>query len=189
MKLKNIICLLIMVIVGCTNMKAQDTLKRQDTLKSPPIKPKEKFDLKEHLYVGGNIGLQFGTITIIDVSPMVGYKITEKFSAGLGVTYTNLNDKSFIPGYQINIYGGRIFARYFLLENIFAHTECEVLNGQWNPTSDQRINVASVMGGGGYRQQIGESSYFTILVLYNFNDSFYSPYSNPIIRAGFVIGM
>ena len=39
-------------------------------------------------YWGGNLGLMFGTYTIIDISPEVGYKVTERFHVGTGLTYT-----------------------------------------------------------------------------------------------------
>jgi long-subunit fatty acid transport protein len=43
--------------------------------------------LKSRLYVGGNFGLGFGTLTSIDVSPMIGYNINRHFSGGVGATY------------------------------------------------------------------------------------------------------
>ena len=40
-----------------------------------------KFE-KDKLFTGGNLGLQLGTYTLIDISPIIGYYFTNKFSAG-----------------------------------------------------------------------------------------------------------
>ena len=62
------------------NLFAQD-----DSTTTKP--PKERKPFKDRIYFGGNLGLQFGNQTYIDISPLIGYKVTEKFSAGFGVTY------------------------------------------------------------------------------------------------------
>ena len=41
----------------------------------------------DNLIFGGGLGFQFGTSTIINVAPQVGYRFTEKLSFGVGVTY------------------------------------------------------------------------------------------------------
>jgi hypothetical protein len=42
---------------------------------------KEKFKLDtEKIFTGGNIGLNFGRITYIEASPIIGYSFIEKFS-------------------------------------------------------------------------------------------------------------
>jgi len=41
--------------------------------------PEMKPPIKDRLYYGGNFAAQFGTITFIDVSPLVGVMLTEKF--------------------------------------------------------------------------------------------------------------
>ena len=47
--------------------------------------PKQTF--ASHLFFGGGLGLQFGSMTLIEISPLVGYKITPKFSIGVSPTY------------------------------------------------------------------------------------------------------
>ena len=155
-----------------------------------PDKPKTPF--RERLFTGGNIGLQFGSVTLIDVSPKLGYKLTEKLAAGIGATYIYINDKR-IKGYEYhtNIYGGRLFGQYQAFENVLAYSEFEILSLE---TLDdftyqlKRRNVPSFLAGGGYTQHIGESSSAVILVLWDLIDSKYSIYQNPIIRIGFNIG-
>ena len=79
-----------MVLVGYT-ASAQEVY----TSSGRPANAKKKeekqkgFDISR-LVVGGGIGLGFGDITSISVSPMVGYRITDNFSAGVGFGYQYL---------------------------------------------------------------------------------------------------
>jgi hypothetical protein len=164
------------------NCFSQDS---QDTLKTPRKSPKHKSDFWERVYFGGNLGLQFGNFTVIDISPIIGYKLTEKFSLGGGPSYIYLKDKNY--NYSTSIYGGNIFGRYFLYKDLFAHTEYEVQNGDWAGTG-RRFNLTNIWVGGGYRQPVGELGSFMILALWNINESIYSYYNNPVITAGFSVG-
>lgn len=167
--------------------QAQDTTDFYNPTEAKKSEPKPPYNLREHIFTGGNFGLQFGTITLVDLSPLIGYKITPKFSAALGVTYTYLKDNRYNPAYSTNIYGARVIGRYFILENLFAHAEYEALNGEW--IYNKRFTIYNVLAGGGYRQSITDHLFFDALLLWNFNKSIYSPYQNPIIRIGFNIGL
>jgi hypothetical protein len=114
--------------------------------------------------------------------------------------------------YSLSVYGGRIFFRYYLrslldnfLGNVFAHAEYEYLyytspfkldpNGTITDgyrlysrgTSTMEIN--SIFIGGGYQQPISGKAFLDLMILFNLNDSYNSPYSNPIFRIGFGIGL
>ncbi len=153
--------------------------------------------LKDRFFFGGSLGLQFGSATYIDVSPLVGYKITEKFHAGVGVTYIyyKVKDSYYNYAYETSIYGGRVFSRYYFLENLFGHAEFEVLNmdvpreisgsGNFDYVRD---NITSVMVGGGYAQPIGTNAALMLMILWNLTEEQYSPYQNPIFRVGFSAG-
>lgn len=156
--------------------------------KSPKEKKKPDIPFHERLIFGGNLGLQFGDITFIDASPLVGYKVTEKLIAGVGLTYIYIKYNSF-GGYNTNIYGGRVFSRFFMLDNIFLHGEVESLNGQWDYFTNRRFYVTNVLAGGGYRQALGPKAFANLTVLWNFNESAFSPYANPIIRGGVTFGL
>ena len=54
----------------------------------------------------------------------------------------------------------------------------------WYRPGNQVIRINSVFVGGGYRQPIGNRVAMEFLLLYNINDSYNSPYSNPIFRHG-----
>lgn len=149
---------------------------------------KEKKPLNERIYFGGNLGLQFGAVTFIDASPLVGYKFTDDFSAGIGLTYIYIQSKNYYY-YTTNIYGGRVFARYNILENLFLYGEVEKLNGEWSPLHNGRFYVTSILAGAGYRQPIGDRASMNLIALWNFNESAYSPYTNPVIRGGITFGI
>ncbi|KAF5057374.1 hypothetical protein DSECCO2_357530 [anaerobic digester metagenome] len=166
-------------------------------------KNKEKFS--DNLFFGGGLGLQFGTLTLIDISPVIGYRFTEKFETGIGLTYKYYKYKDYYIDYytgtrydlKSNILGGSVFARYHILDNVFAHTEYESLRynytGYYNSGAGlmkepQTAVINSFFVGGGYRQRISQGSYFYIMALWNLNDDALSPYSNPVLRMGVILG-
>lgn len=172
-----------------------DSALSQETIYYPDNKPPSqpaKVPFKDRIFISPDLGLQFGTVTLIMLAPKVGYRITEKFAAGLGASYVYVKDKSY-PGYtfESNTYGGSIFAQYQLFESIRAYSEYEVLNLEiYDPylNNTRRENIPSLLVGGGYSQQIGGNSGFFIMALYNLLDGPNSIYSNPVIRIGFNVG-
>jgi hypothetical protein len=148
-----------------------------------PQSDKKKFPDWSKVYTGGGLGLQFGTVTLINVAPDIGYKITERYSAGVGLRYMYLQ----IPGYKIDIYGASIFNRFIVTDFFFLHGEYEVLNGPWDYRfPGHRFNLNNVWVGGGLRQGGGGTS-FNVMALWNLNDEGYLP--NPQIRMGISIGL
>ena len=154
------------------------------------IFPEESPPLKDRMYYGGNFSLQFGGVTFIDISPLAGAMITERYSAGLGATYQYINFRFLNTGGR-SVYGGRIFNRYNITQNFFAHGEFESLNAEYYNFNQERLERAWIPGafvGGGYFSPAGERGGFNIMVLYNLMyDNLRSPYNEPyVIRVGFV---
>lgn len=152
-------------------------------------------DWKDRIYAGGGFGLQFGTITNIEVSPLIGYRITENFSAGLGVTYIYYKIDLDPPrdDFETNIYGGRVFARRNITDQFFLHGEFESLNLEFFNVNDGTINREWVPGlfiGGGYFMPLGRNAGFSAMALYNvIHDDLKSPYNSPlVIRIGITAG-
>jgi len=148
------------------------------------------------LFTGGNLGLQFGTETMIDVSPIIGYKFTKRFAAGIGIVYQYYSSKIYNTVFKTSIYGGSIFTRFYIIDNVFLHAEYEALSLEtavFDPYPSvhhqKRFWIGNPLAGGGYRQMIGDMSSFNIMILYNFNETIYTPYSNPIIRVGVNLGI
>lgn len=194
MKLKILIILFINLIA--TSLYAQ-------TEEDPAVKD---LTFNQRLVYGGGFGLQFGNVTLVDLSPTIGYRLTDRFTLGTGLSfkYNHIKDYTLDQNsgrwydYNSNIYGGSIWGRYYLLQNIFAHAEIEQLKIDYNYTSvssalptnvKNGVDVTSVLVGGGYRQSLGGQVYFNILILFNLNETDFTPYNNPIIRAGISVGM
>lgn len=152
--------------------------------KHPP-----KVNIWDKVYFGGNFGIQVGTSTFVEVSPLVGYRITEKFSAGLGATYQYYHYRDRYYDLETNVYGGRLFGRYLFTDNLFGHLEYEYLNLEAFDFYRRRVDVESILAGGGYLQRFGNNSAIVAMILYNFTESAYTPYQNPIIRIGVNIGI
>jgi hypothetical protein len=161
-------------------------------IENPNLRKEDSF--KSHLFFGGGLGLQFGYMTLIEISPLVGYKITPKFSVGVSPTYKYYHYNDYYgPSLDLktNVFGGSIFTRYSIFENVFAHVEYESLlyNTQVPGYPETRQQFNSFFVGGGYNQRISMNSAMYILVLWNLNDTPDSPYINPIIRVGFSVGL
>lgn len=158
---------------------------------NPMVKKHDEkpFNFWDRFYAGGNIGLQFGTVTFADISPLVGYKITPKLSVGVGATYQYYHYKDRNIDFTTDVYGGRVFGRYFFTDYLFGHAEYEYLNLEAFDFQRRRVDVNSVMAGGGYFQSFGGRAGLSAMLLYNFTPSMYTPYANPIFRIGFVMGI
>lgn len=145
----------------------------------------------DRTYYGGNFSLQFGNFTFVDISPLMGYMLTEKLSAGVGGTYQYYRYD--IRGFKFsgNTYGGRVFSRYNITPQFFAHGEVEQLNLEFVTADFQRVRewVPGVFIGGGYFAPFNKRGGFQIMALYNLAyDEIRSPYGSPIIfRVGFVL--
>ncbi len=157
----------------------------------------------DRIFFGGNFSLMIGTITNIEISPLVGYHITPRLAAGTGIRFEYFRDKGFYYPYQTTIYGGNIFSRYIIIKNLgeginlglntglFTQLEYEILSLEkeyFDPpyTADGRFLAHSVLVGGGIIQPFGRRSALLLTILYNLNENARSPYSNPIIRMGVI---
>ena len=167
---------------------AQDTTDFYNAEEARKAAPKPPYRLQDHLFTGGNFGLQFGTITLIDISPLIGYKITPKFSAAFGISYIYYKDSRSVPAFSQNIYGARIIGRYFIFDNLFAHVEYEGLNSNWDYYK-KPFTLYNLLAGAGYRQAVSDRLFLDAMLLWNFNTGYYQPYNNPVIRIGFNLGL
>lgn len=148
----------------------------------------------DRVYFGGNFSAQFGNITFVDVSPLAGYMVTNRFSAGVGLTYQYLN-YSFLNA-SAHTYGGRLFSRYNVTQQFFVYGEFENLNVarlRQSPTTNEVVRtrewIPGMPLGAGYFQPFGARGGMSIMALYNV---LYEPnnpiYPSPwIFRIGFVL--
>lgn len=140
------------------------------------------------LRLGGGFSAAFGNPTYIYLAPTLGFQATEKFIPGIGATYiysnANVQTVNGQVSFSSSIYGGNVFARYIIANNIFAMAQYEYLLTQYK-NYDGSISAHSITNpliGGGLRSPIGPRSSMFLSVLYNLNyenNKQYSPYSSP----------
>ncbi|MDX2197286.1 MAG: hypothetical protein NW207_12805 [Cytophagales bacterium] len=163
--------------------------------------PKPKSNFWQNVYPGGNIGLGLGRYhAYVEVSPLAGYWITNRITAGLQLSYIYMYyqftsfkyAKTF--EYRTNIYGASPFVRVFPLDWLFIHAEYGLYSGDLiMDTGTTYINDrqwrAFPMAGGGFIFRFGKRSGLMISLLYNFNyDTAFPIYGNPwSIRVGFIL--
>ena len=158
---------------------------------------KEKPPLKERLFYGGGIGLQFGTITDIELTPVVGLWVLPRLGIAAGPTFRYYKN----PIYSTAIYGGRTYLEYIILQDfdnmipiglhlgLFLHSEYEVISLESifkDPNASGRFILGTFLAGGGIRQPIGARSSLNLTFLWALNDSGYGIYGNPEIRISFM---
>ena len=152
--------------------------------------PKDFNNFQERIFFGGNVGAWVGRTTYVNLSPVVGIKITKKFSAGVGATYNYFSEQYGTRKFVYTVYGGSVFARYLILDNLFAQIGVDRLSVPDYRTGllNSRTWIDNVLIGGGYRQRFSERGSFVMVVFYNINETPLSPYTNPIVQMGFNIG-
>ena len=148
--------------------------------------PAPKNSIKDRFYTGGNIGAQFGSFTFVNIAPLIGFKVTEKFSIGARGQYQYYRSNF---GYNSHVFGYSGFGRYFFTQNLFAHTEYQVLNGFFDYTVNHRTNIPHLFIGGGYMYPISDNVSMGVMALYELLQRTYSPYVNPIINVGVNVGL
>lgn len=131
-----------------------------------------RFELKERIYVGGEIGLSgFGGAAYVLLAPIVGYDITPRFSVGISTVYQLYRFRNLNTGSVLNLstFGLGTFARYRPIDPLIVQVELDGFN-----TVDlnsygykDRLNVPAFMAGLGYAGG-GSKAYYQILLMYDF---------------------
>jgi len=189
-----LLCLLL--VAGVQLAKAQ--YYRTDT--SSP----KKFDASR-LIIGGSVGLSFGDYTNVNISPLVGYRLSQLFAAGINVNaqygserYRDYNSIT-TQRNQYTIFGGGIWGRVYPLDFLFVHVQPEYnfvsLKSTYYATDPKttitdHYGVPSLLIGGGYSQPVGGRAAFSIMALYDILQDSRSPYQNGLIlRIGASLGI
>jgi hypothetical protein len=210
----NKICIILALCLGLGFSAAAQEVYNSSGNRRVTAKKKEQpkgFD-PHRLIFGGGLGLSFGDVTAISVAPMVGYRITDNFSAGIGLGYQYLRVKDFYElqdlngnynyyDYKTSILSPSVWARYVVFTNFFVHAEYEHdfmsftdyqfdQNGSGSIESYKlKYNSPAMLVGGGFRQPVTDNSSFVVLALYDVIQDKYSPYYKRIdIRFGFNVG-
>jgi hypothetical protein len=154
--------------------------------------------LKDRLIYGGSFSFQFGTITNIEVSPILGIWLLPRLAIAGGPSYQFYKD----PFARTDIFGGRTYLQYIVIQDVnnlipvginlavFLHGEYEGLslkNDFWNSinSSDNRFIIHTLLGGAGINQPLGRRSSMNLMVLWALTANDYGVYNNPEVRIGF----
>ncbi len=143
----------------------------------------------------GNFNI-FNGGTFISFAPVIGYRLTGRSSVGVGPAFAFISQ----GGASSNAFGGRIFGRYQIIPQLFAHAEYERMSFG-DSSNAPRLQTARFPVGGGYSQRIGPRSSFNVMALYDllynrnqnqlvipvgYNDAYI--YNGLLLRAGFNVG-
>lgn len=140
-------------------------------------KSRSSFDPRR-LEFGGNLGLQFGDYTTVNISPQIGYRFSNYFSAGAGIGYTYYSDNRGAYDYKEHFLSFNLYANIFPVNFLIFSVRPEIsrmwLTEEYNGQkySDEKF-VPSVVAGGGFR--VGG---MTAQIKYDVVQDKYSPYGN-----------
>jgi hypothetical protein len=154
---------------------------------------------KSKLFVGGTLGLAFGTYTIVNISPQVGYRFSPLFAAGVGVNYSYYGYSDGYWNYKQSYVGMSVFGRLYPIQQFFIQVQPEE-NYMWYSQSGSGPNqgagtiklnqfVTSLLLGGGAAIPTGSNGAITISVMYDVLQNIYSPYYHQAVYGlGYSIG-
>jgi hypothetical protein len=165
-----------------------------DYVNSRPSNESQKENLndltrRERTVVGGSLGLGlsssngtgmfFGAIT-----PLVGYRVTERLSAGVGFNYTYYKTRL----YQEQYYAGIAWARLGLINGLFACAEINQVNAPvYSFNGASRETFPLLLAGAGISQGIGHGIGTYFQIMYDVTEEVRSPYGPLIIRGGILV--
>lgn len=158
----------------------------------------EKPSIRDRIFTGGGIGLSFSRdVDFFSISPLIGYRISQRAAAGASIIYRHTTYKNIDPRVSTDDFGFSPFIRFQVYGPLFLHAEYEYLNNEYIFPNGERTREAftSFMAGGGFFQPLGRNAGFFAVALYNFSyrnptSSFdYYPYTSPwVLRAGITAG-
>jgi hypothetical protein len=200
MKRLNYITVVLLIFLGTRSVFAQyDYPGEKDEETKKEQKHGKYYDSK--FFIGGNLGLSFGTYTYIELAPLAGYKITPRLWAGLGPKYMYWKMRNY---YETSVYGLKTFASFTILKDIsetinigigdiFIYLEDETLSLEeiyYDPVNyvyfkGNRNWHNILLAGGGMRFPLGTRGGLSIYALWGLTKSAELLYSNPEIRIGF----
>lgn len=169
---------LLLTLAVCTALMAQD--------QQPPADQgaKKGFD-RSRIFIGGNFGLSFGSYTLINISPQVGYRFNDYFAGGVGINAIYSSEKySYGERIKLGIAGMNIFGRFYPIQQVFAQLQPE-MNYIWGSReysgTKNSLNgkiLPSLLAGVGGVVPMGRSGGLVIMGQYDILNKSYT-YPNP----------
>ena len=174
-----------LVLIGlCTSYSAVSGQNSRD--EKPPV--------KERLFYGGSLGLQFGTYTDIDISPVLGLWLLPRLNIAAGPKYRYLKYYE----ERASIFGARAYSQFFFIKDInniipinvhlglFLHVEDEFFKVNYTDGIDtEEFYINAPLVGAGISEPLGRRSSLNLMVLWALEDD-YDFYSDPEIRISII---
>jgi hypothetical protein len=164
----------------------------QDDSLLKELEQEEPEAYQSKLYYGGYLSLSLGNYTVVGATPLIGYKVSQKFSVGTQLSYEYVKDKRYNANYETSNYGLSVFSRYRIVPQLYAHVEFSEMNYKFYYTngSNAREWVPFLWLGGGYSQPISRNTWFNVQVLFDVLNNENSPYTEwePYFSVGFGVG-
>lgn len=170
--------------------------------KGTETQPHSGFD-KSKLFFGGNFGLNFGEISLVNISPQVGYRFNPVLAAGAGLSYiySGIKYRDFngnrLYRDDYNVAGINIFGRVYPIEQVLLQLQPE-MNYTWGKRKSYSTAVAggridgkfvpSLLAGAGASLPAGRGA-FIAMIQYDLLQDARSPYGNrPFFNFGYNVG-
>lgn len=207
--MKKIIVFIALLCFGASLVNAQEVYNSSGKPGYHKKTRKKKGYDPDKLILGGGLNAGFGGGYInVGVAPIVGYRITNQFSAGIGLGYQYNRTPEFVDPVDpmkvsyihANIIYPSIWTRYFVFKNIFADAVFEhdfislkapgynVFTGELE-TQKYHDDVSCVLLGIGLRQPLGGRVSFFGEIMYDVLQQANSPYyGQPVFRLGIAAG-
>ncbi len=194
--MKKFFVLLIVLISVTTVYSFTEETEKNNTLIYNPFKPDPQ---QNRWYYGGNVGLSFwNNYFYLSVQPLVGYKVTPKFSVGGKLGYSYINYSNIDPSFSSHNFGGSVFTRYRVTPQIYLHSEIVYasfdrrttlipINNEW---PSERVWVPFLLLGGGFSQMVSPNVWVFVEVLFDVLNDNNSPYEewDPFVSFGAGVG-
>ena len=191
--MKKLILICGIIMVAAASLKAQEI---DDT-------GVKGFD-RSKLFVGGNFALSFGNVTIVNISPQLGYRFNRFLAAGVGINgqysafKTEYANGATYSRESYGVAGLNIFGRFYPIQYVFIQAQPE-FNHVWvtskyydtNPATEYKIKkfVPSLLAGAGGAIPTGGRGYFIIMAQYDVLQQEYTPYgSKAFFSFGYNVG-
>ena len=134
---------------------------------------------RDRIFFGGGVGFNGGSgITSIQVNPIVGYMITPRWAAGIGLEYQYVKYRDL--DIDDNLWGGQVFTRYNIRQ-FFLQAEYNIYNYTvfFTDGSQSRESIDRVLLGGGISQRLGRSGAINFVALYDVLHENGGPFGSP----------
>jgi len=200
--MKNIFFILLLVL-GASATHAQEVYNSSGKANYKNKKKDKGYD-PDKLILGGGMNLGIGGgFANVGISPIVGYRLTKYFSAGVGLGYQYYREPDIVDNKyftSMNILYPNLWTRIFVYRNIFIGLTYEYDFIKVKTPRDQFLNLNQtkfsvtnqcLLVGLGMRQPIAGRLSFYGELFYDVLQGRYSPYpkGSPGLRFGIAAGL